>query len=210
MEINVEKLKVALMGSISINEICRKLDLVVNGYNSKKVKEKIIELGLDSRHLTGGYKKEYDVEKLIDAVKQSTTYSDVCRLLNVKSGGGNFRTIKKRINDLGLDVTHFEGKSFTGEKRKNTGQKPKSLNDILVENSNFHRDSLKKRLIKEELIDYKCVGCGNEGEWLGKPISLQLDHINGVNNDNRLENLRFLCPNCHSQTITYAGKNNKK
>ena len=58
-------------------------------------------------------------------------------------------------------------------------------------------------------MEYKCSGkdCCNKGEWLGKPLVLQLDHINGVRDDHRLENLRFLCPNCHSQTDTYGGKN---
>jgi 5-methylcytosine-specific restriction endonuclease McrA len=68
---------------------------------------------------------------------------------------------------------------------------------------------LKSRLLKEKLIEYKCVKCGNTGEWQGEPLSLQLDHINGNNKDHRLENLRLLCPNCHSQTKTYSGKNSK-
>jgi Zn finger protein HypA/HybF involved in hydrogenase expression len=78
---------------------------------------------------------------------------------------------------------------------------------VLVENLNYGRCHLKRRLISLGLLNYYCANpeCGLT-EWLGKPISLQLDHINGVNNDNRLENLRLLCPNCHSQTDTYSGK----
>ena len=64
-----------------------------------------------------------------------------------------------------------------------------------------------RSLINENRLEYKCAECGNRGEWLGKPLSLQLDHINGKNNDHRIENLRFLCPNCHTQTDTYSGKN---
>jgi 5-methylcytosine-specific restriction endonuclease McrA len=60
--------------------------------------------------------------------------------------------------------------------------------------------------VKENRLEYKCANCGIK-EWNNLPLSLQLDHINGVNNDHRLENLRFLCPNCHSQTDTYSGKN---
>lgn len=83
-----------------------------------------------------------------------------------------------------------------------------SLEEILVENSNYNnRTSLKKRILDEKLLEYKCALCGNTGEWMGKELSLQLDHKNGKNNDHRLKNLRFLCPNCHSQTETYAGKN---
>jgi 5-methylcytosine-specific restriction endonuclease McrA len=66
------------------------------------------------------------------------------------------------------------------------------------------------RVLKENVIKYQCAECGMFDKWNGKKIILQLDHINGVNNDNRVENLRFLCPNCHSQTKTYSGKNRNK
>ena len=66
---------------------------------------------------------------------------------------------------------------------------------------------MKTQLIKHNIIDYKCSECGNTGFWNNKPLSLDLDHINGINTDDRLENLRFLCPNCHRQTETFAGKN---
>ena len=80
--------------------------------------------------------------------------------------------------------------------------------ELFCENSKHSRNILRNRIIKNELIPYKCAICGIT-EWLDKNLSLELDHINGVNNDNRLENLRFLCPNCHSQTITYGSKNQK-
>ena len=81
---------------------------------------------------------------------------------------------------------------------------------ILVENYTYTTIfRLKKQLVKEKLLEYKCSICSLK-EWLNQPISLQLDHINGIRNDHRLENLRFLCPNCHSQSETYAGRNKRK
>ena len=79
--------------------------------------------------------------------------------------------------------------------------------EVFVENSAYARHLIKRRLIKQKLIEYKCCECGNEGVWMGKPLSLQLDHKNGIANDNRLQNLRFICANCHSQTDTWCGKN---
>lgn len=70
-----------------------------------------------------------------------------------------------------------------------------------------NRSHLRTQLIKHNIIPYKCAECGNNGIWNDKPLALDLDHINGINNDDRIENLRFLCPNCHRQTDSYAGKN---
>lgn len=81
--------------------------------------------------------------------------------------------------------------------------------DIFTENSDVSRISAKRRVLKENLIDNECSECGLKDTWNGKSIVLVLDHINGVNNDNRIENLRLLCPNCNSQTLTFSGRNVK-
>lgn len=140
----------------------------------------------------------------INLVKESKTYCDVLRALGLTTKGGNStKLLKKRISELNIDISHFEKEYERANKTVRT-----DISLILVENSTYlNISSLKRRLISENLLDYKCDICGNKGEWNGQPLSLQLDHINGVNNDHRLENLRFLCPNCHSQTETYSGKN---
>jgi 5-methylcytosine-specific restriction endonuclease McrA len=106
-------------------------------------------------------------------------------------------------------VTKSAGKHYEGMVSYN---KSRAFPDdkVYTENSSFPRHRLKERLIRENKIPYSCQECSNEGEYNGKKLSLQLDHINGVNNDNRLNNLRFLCPNCHTQQDTYAGKNINK
>ena len=83
------------------------------------------------------------------------------------------------------------------------------IEKMFIENSLVGRNAIKNRLIKENMLENKCSDCGLEQSWNGKPIVMVLDHINGVNNDNRIENLRFLCPNCNSQTPTFAGRNVK-
>lgn len=82
--------------------------------------------------------------------------------------------------------------------------------DVFVENSTYARHRLKERIIKQELIPYECSVCDMPPVWMGKPMSMVLDHINGVNNDNRLENLRFVCHNCDSQLPTYKSRNIRK
>ena len=147
--------------------------------------------------------KVYQVsdEQFIQIIKESNSYSDCLRALGLGTRGGSSTDIlKKRINELNCSIEHF-GKTGQSANAKY------SLDEILVENSSYANISrLKIRLVNEGRMEYKCQCCGIS-EWLDKPISLQLDHINGINNDHRITNLRFLCPNCHSQTDTYAGKN---
>lgn len=85
-----------------------------------------------------------------------------------------------------------------------------SVQEVCVENSKYGRKNLKNMLFKFKLKEKKCEICGLGEEWNNKVISLTLDHINGIRNDNRLENLRILCPNCHSQTDTFASRNKQK
>ena len=83
-----------------------------------------------------------------------------------------------------------------------------TLDEILIEDSPYKNISrLKIRLINEGKLEYICAICGNNGFWNNQPLTLTLDHINGKHLDHRIENLRFLCPNCHSQTETFSGKN---
>ena len=80
--------------------------------------------------------------------------------------------------------------------------------DIFTENSKYSNEMVKQRIVKDNLLEYRCIKCGVDS-WQGETIVLDLDHINGNNRDNRLENLRYLCPNCHSQTPTHRSKNIK-
>jgi 5-methylcytosine-specific restriction endonuclease McrA len=82
--------------------------------------------------------------------------------------------------------------------------------DVFVENSTYARHHIKRRIIQKRLVKYECTECGNIGEWNNKPLPLILDHINGVNDDNRIENLRFVCSNCDSQLPTYKNRRGSK
>ena len=150
--------------------------------------------------------KVYDLtdEEFQQLIITSENFTDACRKIGLSINGSNGREqIKKRCRELNISFEHFS------IPKKNWNSHPKyELEEILVENSTYKAISrLKARLVKEGLLEYKCECCGNTGFWNNKPLSLQLDHKNGKNNDHRLENLRFLCPNCHSQTETFAGKN---
>jgi 5-methylcytosine-specific restriction endonuclease McrA len=149
-------------------------------------------------------KYQINKEMLDEVAKTSISVAEILKKLNIPLGGGNYKLINKLIDLYDIDISHFMGKSWS--KNKILTSKIK-LDDILNNKINFSRTQLKKRLLNSGLLEYKCDSCGNTGEWMGKPISLELDHINGINNDNRLENLRILCPNCHSQTDTFRKKN---
>jgi RNA polymerase subunit RPABC4/transcription elongation factor Spt4 len=148
----------------------------------------------------------YTEEDFKDAVKNNYSVRACLLALGLRATGGNYALFNRRVKALGIDTSHFTGKGHL-KNRTNPWVKKKPLEEILVVDSMYtNRGHLKKRLLAKGLLAYKCSSCGI-AEWQGNPLSLHLDHINGVNNDHRLENLRLLCPNCHSQTSTYAGRN---
>lgn len=143
-------------------------------------------------------------DDLIKAVERNTTVSGVAVELGIGNGKGSRDFVKSRIKDLGLNTNHF-----TGFKQGNRAGVKHELDEILIQNSSYNNNKhLKDRLIQANLLGNTCSECGIS-KWMDKPITLQLDHINGDNKDNRIENLRLICPNCHSQTSTFAGRNKK-
>lgn len=120
--------------------------------------------------------------------------------------GTNVRWINAKLKILKLNTSHWTKQGHLKNKTHSWNEII-SLDEILVKNSKYtSTSSLKKRLLKAKLLEYKCNRC-SIFEWQGEKLSLQLEHKNGINTDNRLENLCLLCPNCHSQTNTFAGKN---
>lgn len=146
-------------------------------------------------------------EEFILLIKTNKSYSSILKSLNMCSSGGNSsKILKRRIELLNIDISHFESQTY----QANIFIR-QPLESILVKDSTYSNfGKLKERLLSENKLKYMCEICGNNGCWNGEKLSLQLDHKNGINNDHRLENLRFLCPNCHSQTETYAGKTQRK
>jgi Zn finger protein HypA/HybF involved in hydrogenase expression len=148
---------------------------------------------------------KFTKEDYENAAKVSLSYAGMCRYLGIAAKGGNYATIKKKIKEYNIDISHFTGQGW------NVGMKFKpfkkyTLEEILQKNFDYQPLKLKKRLIEEGIKEHKCECC-QRTEWNDKPIPLELHHINGDRTDNRLENLQILCPNCHAQTEHYRGKN---
>ena len=151
--------------------------------------------------------KLQDKDKLIKTIENSLSLSQVLKKYGLKPRGGNYKTLHYYISLYDIKTNHFLGQGW------NLGNSPsikKPLSYYLVANRHCSTYALKKKLFIENIKEEKCEICNLENQWNGDFISLHLDHINGINNDNRIENLRILCPNCHSQTKTYAGKKLRK
>jgi hypothetical protein len=137
-------------------------------------------------------------QDLRDAVRQSRSVAEVQRRLGYEPSGGTHRYVKGRIHRLGLNTDHFTGQARASGRRTTSGFRPLPLSEILVANSTYlNSGRLRRRLIEERLKQPRCEICGLDTRQ-GQPLPLALDNINGDPCDNRLVNLRILCPNCHA------------
>lgn len=145
-----------------------------------------------------------DVFKKI--VDESKSFSEVSKKIYGNCYCGNRQTIKKRIIEHSINISHFNFKPNGNDFKNRFNKTP--LNEILISGSTYTSSNhLKDRLYDENLKERKCELCGQDENWNNMKISLILDHVNGINNDNRIENLRIVCPNCNAGLSTHGGKN---
>jgi predicted RNA-binding Zn-ribbon protein involved in translation (DUF1610 family) len=149
----------------------------------------------------------FNRDELIKIVAESKSHNEILTKLNKNNSSNSYRSLKRAIDRYNIDTSHLISSSEALKLRYR--EKYISNENLFIVNSKTSRGTIKKRIIVDKLLEYKCVKCGQNDIWNNKKLTLILDHINGINNDNRIENLRFVCPNCNSQLSTHC-RNNKK
>ncbi|MGW3241492.1 HNH endonuclease signature motif containing protein [Streptomyces sp. NPDC001070] len=191
---------------------------------SRTLSEMLTRLGVDPRSSTRGYLRErmrrmgvdtshfnreggrWTRELLAEAVAASANMYEVLRHLGVDAVGGQHTHISRRIRGFGIDTSHFVTRP------RGTGRR--SHDEILVRQEagtarRVHSDRLKRAMLARGIAE-RCALCGTEPVWCGRPLPLEVDHLDGNWRDNRLANLRLLCPNCHATTDTYRGRGKRR
>jgi HNH endonuclease len=150
----------------------------------------------------------YTEAEVRDAVAGARSVAEALRRLGLQPAGGNHRTLKQLIARYDLSTEHFD--PYWAQHERRAARPATPLEVILVEHSTYHRNHLKRRLYDEGLKTRECEMCGQGEDWRGRSMAMILDHINGVPTDNRLENLRIVCPNCAATLDTHCGRKNRR
>jgi hypothetical protein len=150
----------------------------------------------------------YSESEAREAIASSLCYSEALQKLGLRPAGGNHRLFRKYVDEVWrIPTDHFDPNQRRSAKLKRSPPVP--LDQVLTSNSSYMRSALKRRLYETGLKDRRCELCGQGEKWRGMLISLILDHINGIPDDNRLENLRIVCPNCAATLETHCGRKNR-
>lgn len=188
----------------TVSGILRELGVVKETMQMRKLVISNAERLNISRNNPSGKKGRipYDEGKLRKAVADAICWSDVLRSMDLSIHGFNTDTLKKYVTHYNIDISHFDASAAFARNRN----LEYSDQEVFRKNAVCSRGTVKTRVLKLGLIKYECQMCGNNGTWLDQQLNLQLDHIDGDWKNNELDNLRFLCLNCHSLTPTYCGK----
>ncbi|MFF3786519.1 HNH endonuclease [Streptomyces sp. NPDC001933] len=168
------------------------------------LRRKMAEAGVDISHFVDTSVRHTE-EILRELVARSKSMAEVVRRLGISPVGGNQAHISRRVAKLGIDTSHFPRTS----PRRPKGARGNPLTLGSSSDGRIPGQRLRRELIRSGVED-SCADCGNGGEWMGQPLRLEVDHINGDWWDNRPENLRLLCPNCHAATDTYRGRKRRR
>ena len=161
-------------------------------------------------------KKKYTKDLLEPIIKESFSWAEAMRKLDIKNSGGMHRLIKSHVVSHGIDFSHFKGRGWSKGLNKTNSEKINNIANLIKKpdeqvfkkGSTYQGSKLKERLIKDHGWKDECSVCGLT-DWLGNPITLHLDHIDGDHTNNEFENLRIICPNCHQQTKTWGSTKKK-
>jgi HNH endonuclease len=196
--------------SSTLKEVLLKLDILPVENNYKTLKKYLKKYNIDYSHFRShSTNPNYSEENLKLIISNSFSFREVFDKLGLNIHGNNYKTIHKYIKMYNIDISHFDANKIRGDKLKKFNKLPNDK--IFVENSTYNNGTdIKKRLYGDGLKERKCEICGQDENWHGEHMSLILDHINGINTDNRLENLRIVCPNCNATLPTHCGKNVKR
>lgn len=217
------RLAEAVAASKSMVEVATMLGAIPVGGTIHHLKRRVTALGVDTSHFERrrpappllprptsagfrrvGRKLAVDEQLLREAVPQATSIAGVIRRLGLEPSGPRHRIVREEILRLGLDTEHMLGQGFF---RGNRGDRRLPIDQVLdfrPEQVGRRRSKTVKRALLECGVPDQCAMCGTGPEWRGRPMGLEIDHISGDYRDNRRENLRLLCPNCHATTDTYC------
>ena len=206
------EVQAAVQGASSWRDVLVSLGYRYHGKNIATIRKWSGRWGISTAHLSDNrgarpMRLRYTEAELREAVAASLSWAETLRRLGYCPIGGNWRTLKKRVAALGISTEHFDPYAHARGPRPHR-QIP--LEEVLVVSSTYSRTSLKRRLYQDGLKSPICERCGQGEIWQGTRISLILDHINGVRDDNRIENLRIICPNCAAGLDTHCGRKNRR
>ncbi|MGI5394682.1 HNH endonuclease [Streptomyces sp. CA-251251] len=208
LPVTPEELGAAAAAATSIRGVARALGIPDDGRSRAALRRMLRDRGVETGHFSHR-RVAVPEEDLRHAVAHASSYADVLRHLGLEVNGTNHRRVRRASARLGLDTSHFTRRSWARPERPAPEPLAPRVLVVLPPSAGRTNRTQLHRALSELGVPYACETCGNTGEWLGRPVTLQIDHVNGDWRDNRARNLRYLCPNCHALTETWCRRKNK-